>query len=105
MESTANIRGSDYLRPVSQGRKMEQAGGDSYRIHLPHQGANPFFIPKDIGEIGEFTPHIVVGDAQVIPIFMPSGEWYYAKKKYKLNVDFFAKSTESDFAVFRNHVF
>ena len=53
---------------------MDQAGGDSYRIHLPHQGANPFFIPKDIGEIGEFTPHIVVGDAQVIPVFMPSGE-------------------------------
>lgn len=31
--------------------------------------------------------------------------WYYVKKKYKLNVDFFAESTESDSAVFRNHVF
>ena len=53
---------------------MQCTGGDSYRIHLLHQGANPFSIPKDIGEIGGFTPHIVVGDAQVIPIFMPSGE-------------------------------
>ena len=58
----------------SHGRQMDQAGGDSHRIHLPHQGADPFFIPKDIGEIGELAPYIVVGDAQVIPIFMPSGE-------------------------------
>ena len=34
-----------------------------------------------------------------------STTWYYVKKKYKLNVDFFAESTESDSAVFRNHVF
>ena len=53
---------------------MNQAGGDSYRIHLPHQGADPFFIPKDIGEIGELAPYIMVRDAQVVPIFMPSGE-------------------------------
>ncbi len=58
----------------SQGRKMDQAGGDSHRIHLPHQGADPFFIPKDIGEIGELAPYIKVRDAQVVPIFMPSGE-------------------------------
>ena len=58
----------------SHGRQMDQAGGDSHRIHLPHQGADPFFIPKDIGEIGELAPYIMVGDAQVIPIFMPSGE-------------------------------
>ena len=36
---------------------------------------------------------------------LPSEMWYYVKKKYKLNVDFFAESTESDSAVFRNHVF
>ena len=53
---------------------MNQAGGDSHRIHLPHQGADPFFIPKDIGEIGELAPYIMVRDAQVVPIFMPSGE-------------------------------
>ena len=53
---------------------MNQTGGDSYRIHLPHQGADPFFIPKDIGEIGELAPYIMVRDAQVVPIFMPSGE-------------------------------
>lgn len=46
---------------------MDQSGGDSHRIHLPHQGTDPFFIPEDIGEAGEFTPHIVVVDAQVIP--------------------------------------
>ncbi len=55
----------------SQGGQMDQAGGDSHRIHLPHQGADPFFIPKDIGEI---APCIMVRDAQVVPIFMPSGE-------------------------------
>ncbi len=60
--------------PVGQDRQMGQAGGNSHRIHLPHQGANPFFIHKDIGELGELAPYIVVGDAQVIPIFMPSGE-------------------------------
>ncbi len=53
---------------------MDQAGGDSHRIHLPHQGADPFFIPEDIGEIGELTPHIMVGDAQIVPISMPFGE-------------------------------
>lgn len=74
MKSTANIRSSDFLLRVSQGRKMDQAGGDSHCINLPHQEADPFFIPKDIREIGEFTSHIVVGDAQVIPMFMPSGE-------------------------------
>ena len=58
----------------SQGRQMNQAGGDGHRIHLPHQGADPFFIPEDIREIRKFTAHIVVGDAQVVPIFMPSGK-------------------------------
>ena len=58
----------------SQGRQMDQAGGDSHRIHLPHQGADPFFIPEDIGEIGEFAAYIVVGDAQIVPISMPSGK-------------------------------
>ena len=53
---------------------MDQAGGDSHRIYLPHQGADPFFIPKDIGEIGELAPCIMVRDAQIIPISMPSGE-------------------------------
>lgn len=58
----------------SQGGQMDQAGGDSHRIYLPHQGADPFFIPKDIGEIGELAPYIMVRDAQAVPIFMPSGE-------------------------------
>ena len=74
MESTANIRSSYPLLRASQGRKMDQAGGDSHRIHLPHQGTDLFFIPEDIGEIGELTPHIMVGDAQIVPISMPFGE-------------------------------
>ncbi len=53
---------------------MDKAGGNSHRIHLPHQGADLSFIPEDIGEIGELAAYIVVGDAQVIPIFVPSGE-------------------------------
>ena len=53
---------------------MDQAGGDSHCVHLSHQGADPFFIPKDIGEIGELASYIVVGDAQVVPVSMPSGE-------------------------------
>ena len=40
-----------------------------------------------------------------IRLQVPTSNWYYVKKKYKLNVDFFAESTESDSAVFRNHVF
>ena len=53
---------------------MDQSGGDSHRIHLPHQGTDLFFIPEDIGEIGELAAYIVVGDAQVVAIFMLSGE-------------------------------
>ncbi len=53
---------------------MDQSGSDRHRIHLPHQGTDPFFIPEDIGEIRELASDIVVGDAQVIPISMPSGE-------------------------------
>ncbi len=30
--------------------------------------AESFFIPEDIGEIGQFTPYIMIGDAQVIPV-------------------------------------
>ena len=53
---------------------MDKASGNRHRIHLPHEGADPSFIPKDIGEIGELAPYIMVRDAQVVPIFMPSGE-------------------------------
>ncbi len=53
---------------------MDRPGVDSHRIRLPHQGTDPFFIPEDIGEIREFASYVVVGDAQVIPISMPSGE-------------------------------
>lgn len=74
MRSTAHMKHSEFPLPAGQGGQMDQASGDSHRIRLPHQGADPFFIPKDIREIGEFTSHIVVGDAQVIPMFMPSGE-------------------------------
>lgn len=42
---------------------------------------------------------------QFYPGYLERYTWYYVKKKYKLNVDFFAESTESDSAVFRNHVF
>ena len=53
---------------------MDQSGSDRHRIHLPHQGTDPFFIPEDIGETRELASDIVVGDARVIPISMPSGE-------------------------------
>ena len=74
MRHTAHMKNLVFPLPVGQNRKMNQAGDDSHRIHLPHQGADPFFIPKDIGEIGELAPYIMVRDAQVVPIFMPSGE-------------------------------
>ena len=74
MRPTAHMKHLVFPLPVGQNRKMDQASGNSHRIHLPHQGADPFFIPKDIGEIGELAPYIMVRDAQVVPIFMPSGE-------------------------------
>ena len=46
-----------------------------------------------------------ISDADTFFLLSQAKEWYYVKKKYKLNVDFFAESTESDSAVFRNHVF
>ena len=68
------MKHSVFQLPGSQGRQMDQAGGDSHRIYLPHQGADPFFIPEDIGKIGELAAYIVVWDAQVVAISMPSGE-------------------------------
>lgn len=59
---------------VSQGRQMHQPGGNGYCVHHPHQAAEPFLIPEDIGEIRQFAPDIMIGDAQVIPIFMPPGK-------------------------------
>lgn len=59
---------------VSQGRQMHQPGGNGYCVHRPHQAAEPFLIPEDIGEIRQFAPDIMIGDAQVIPIFMPPGK-------------------------------
>lgn len=46
MESTANIRGSDYLLPVSQGRKMEQAGEDTG--HVVRQEADLHFSGNEL---------------------------------------------------------
>ena len=65
---------SVFQLPGSQGRQMDKAGGNRHRIHLPHEGADPSFIPKDIGEIGELAPYIMVGNTQVVSIFMASGE-------------------------------
>ena len=53
---------------------MHQPGGNGYCVHCAHKTAELFFIPEDIGEIRQFTPDIMVGDAQVIPIFMTSCE-------------------------------
>ena len=58
----------------SKGRQVDQSGSDSHGIHPAHQRADPLLIPEDIGEIGELTAYIVVGDAQIVPISMPSGE-------------------------------
>lgn len=38
------------------------------------QIAEFFFIPEDIGEIGQFISHIMIGDTQVIPVFIPPRE-------------------------------
>ena len=59
MRHMAHMKNLVFPLPVGQNRKMNQAGGDSHRIHLPHQGADPFFLPKDIGEIGELAPYIM----------------------------------------------
>ena len=56
--ATAHMKYSVFQLPGSQGRQMDKAGGNRHRIHLPHQGADPFFIPKDIGEIGGLAPYI-----------------------------------------------
>ena len=53
---------------------MRQPGGNGYCVHCAHKTAELFFIPEDIGEIRQFTSDIMVGDAQVIPIFMTSCE-------------------------------
>ena len=74
MRPTAHMKHLVFPLPVGQNRKMDQASGNGHRTHLPHQGADPFFIPKDIREIGELAPYIMVRDAQVVPIFMPSSE-------------------------------
>ena len=53
-----------------------------------------------------FTSGLVESDSRpALGEYLYYDGWYYVKKKYKLNVDFFAESTESDSAVFRNHVF
>ena len=59
---------------VGQGRKMDQPGSNGHGIHFPYQMAEPFLIPEDIRKIRKLTANIVVRDAQVVPIFMPSGE-------------------------------
>ena len=59
---------------VGQGRKMDQPGSNGHGIHFPYQMAEPFLIPEDIRKIRKLTANIVVRDAQIVPIFMPSGE-------------------------------
>ncbi len=66
MRHTAHMKNLVFPLLVGQNRKMDQTGGDSHRIHLPHQGADPFFIPKDIGEIGELAPYIMVRDSLML---------------------------------------
>ena len=52
---TAYMGHSAFQLPTGQGRQMDQSDGDSHRIHLPHQGTDPFFILEDIGEIRELA--------------------------------------------------
>ena len=40
---------------------MDLASSNRHRIHFPHQEADPFFISKYIGEIGELAPYIYAG--------------------------------------------
>ena len=74
MRSAAYMKHLVFPLLVGQGRKMDQPGSNGHGIHLPYQMAEPFLIPEDIRKIRKLTANIVVRDAQVVPIFMPSGE-------------------------------
>ena len=74
MRSTAHMKHLVFPLLVGQGRKMDQPGSNGHGIHLPYQMAEPFLVPEDIRKIRKLTANIVVRDAQVVPIFMPSGE-------------------------------
>ena len=74
MRSAAHMKHLVFPLLVGQGRKMDQPGSNGHGIHLPYQMAEPFLIPEDIRKIRKLTANIVVRDAQVVPIFMPSGE-------------------------------
>ena len=71
---TAHMKHSVFQLPGSQGRKMDKSGGNSHRIHLPHQGADLSFIPEDIGELAAY---IVVGDAPTEYSNMPRNKGIY----------------------------
>ena len=74
MRHTAHMKNLVFPLPVGQNRKMNQAGDDSHRIHLPHQGADLSFIPEDIGELAAY---IVVGDAPTEYSNMPRKKGTY----------------------------
>ncbi len=61
MSPTAHRKHLAFPLPGGQNRKMDLATGNRHRIHLPHQGVDPFFISKDIGEIGELASYIYAG--------------------------------------------
>lgn len=59
---------------AGQGRQMSQSGGNSHCVHPPHQMADPLLVPEDVRKIRKFTAYIVIRDAQVVPILVPSCE-------------------------------
>ena len=54
--------------------KIHESGGDCHGILFFHQSADLLPVPEKIRESGPLASHIIVGDTQVIPIFMLSGK-------------------------------
>ena len=54
--------------------KIHESGGDCHGILFPHQPADTLPVPEKIREPGPLAAYIVVGDAQVVSIFMLSGK-------------------------------
>lgn len=64
---------SGFPLPVGQDRQMDQAGGNSHRIRLPHQGADPLIIPEDIIRFQLPAVCAASGTTRGLDLNLPSG--------------------------------
>ena len=55
--------------------------------------------------LGRYTHKVAISNSRILSVTETETTWYYVKKKYKLNMDFFAESMGSYSAGFRNQVF